>query len=222
MNFTFILLFSLIWTIVSTWGNFCSIVCGTSCSGDLKNNCNTCQTDGAWVKSGNTCVLKTNSGWNYLDSTSDLGGALTVTGATLTAFCFDFNLFGYANPATNIVVSTPGITVPYYSMKMYVGILAHDSVCSQCGAVKYVWQATTQITVQFNDPLGTIAGSSNPLVYTIGTSPATVSGKCDNSQKIKSGWYRVSKQYTYNAMNTPLTWTFSVDETNATAEWGIR
>lgn len=211
MRIAFVLLLGLLWTAASAWSNFCSVVCGTSCSGDLNTNCNTCQTDGAWNKSGNTCVVKTSSGWNYLDGTSDLGGTLTVTGATLSAFCYSFNLFGYANPATQIVVSTPGITVPYYSMKIYAGILAHNSVCSQCGSVKFVWQATTKITVQFNDPLGSIAVSNNPIVFTIGTSPSTVSGKCDNSNKIKSGWYRVAKQYTYNAMNTPLTWTFSVD-----------
>lgn len=212
MRNLFILLVLSVWmTTAASWSNFCSVMCGTSCSGDLKINCNTCQSDGAWIKSGNTCVVKTSAGWNYLDGTSDLGGTLTVTGATLSAFCYSFNLFGYANPASQIAVSTPGITVPYYSMKMYVGILAHNSVCSNCGAIKYVWQASTQIKVQFSDPLGTIAPSSNPLVYTIGTSPATVSGKCDNSQQIKSQWYRVSKQYTYNAMNTLLSWTFSVD-----------
>ena len=167
-------------------------------------------------------MVKTSAGWNYLDGTSDLSGAMTVTGATLSASCYGVSYFGYANPATQIVVSTPGITVPYYTMKMYVGILAHNSVCSQCGSVKFVWQETAKIKVQFSDPLGTIAPSSNPLLYTIGTSKAKVSGKCDLSKKIKSQWFRASSQYTYNAMNTPLTWTFSVDETNATAEWGIR
>lgn len=208
----FILLMVTVWvTDAATWGKFCSVVCGTSCSGDLNTNCDSCQSDGAWVKSGNTCVVKTSAGWNYLDGTSDLGGGLTVTGATLTAFCYSFNLFGYANPATQIVVSTPGITVPYYSMRIYVGILAHNSVCSKCGSVKFVWQETTKIKVLFNDPLGTIAPSSNPVIFTVGTSKASVSGKCDNSQIIKSQWYRVSSLYSYNAMNTPFTWTFSVD-----------
>jgi hypothetical protein len=130
--------------VATSWSNFCSVVCGNNCNGDLRTNCNNnCQTDGAWVASGNTCAVKTAANWHMFDSTPDYGGGLTVTGATLTGFCFDFNFYGYVNPADQIIVETAGMTVPYYSIRIYVGILAHNSTCSGCGGNKYIWSSTS-------------------------------------------------------------------------------
>ena len=50
-------------------------------------------------------MVKTSAGWNYLDGTSDLGGAMTVTGATLSASCYGVSYFGYANPEKQLMLS---------------------------------------------------------------------------------------------------------------------
>lgn len=145
---------ALIWTTSCKWADFCSLVCGTSCDGDLKTDCKSCHTDGAWQSSGSTCIIRTSSDWALHDTTSDLGGGLDVAGATLQDTCYDFQVYGYIFANQMIRVSTPGITVPYYSMRMYVGILALNSICWGCNP-GYYWTNTSSFSILFNDPQGT-------------------------------------------------------------------
>jgi hypothetical protein len=154
MNLKCLVFLYTIW-LANSWGNFCSVICGTSCNGDLKTNCNNCQSDGAWTPSGgNSCTVKTSANWTYLDSTPDLGGGINVAGASLLDTCYDFQLYGYINPSQQITIATAGITVPYYAMRIYFGILALDSNCNGCPN-PYSWDSTAAFSVLFNDPQAT-------------------------------------------------------------------
>ncbi len=139
---------------------FCSVVCGTRCTTNLNNACSSsCQTDGAWLSSGTTCIPKASVGWKLFDSTPDHGGTLVVTGASATTLCQDMNYYGFVFPATIISVSTPGITTPYFAMKIYVGIIAIDVNCgtggngNNCGSGSSTRiQGSTSFEISFNDP----------------------------------------------------------------------
>lgn len=157
MNYVFIVLLNIVW-LTNSFSNFCSVICGTNCNGDLTTNCNNnCQSDGAWTPSGNTCIIKASTNWVKHDSTSNLGGGLNVFGASFNNLCFDFQVYGYVNVVQNIRVSTPGITVPYFAMKIYLGILALDTLCWGCppGPFTYFWTSTTTFSILFNDPQAT-------------------------------------------------------------------
>lgn len=151
-----IVLINLFLVVISGWGNFCSTMCGNSCTGDFKNNCKSCQSDGAWINSaGNTCSVNPATNWYVHGSTGDLGGSLSVGGATLNDTCYDFLLYGYVKTDQIITVSTPGISVPYYSMKVYFGIIAFESACWGCGgggANTYNWDNSSAFLLKFNDP----------------------------------------------------------------------
>lgn len=119
---------------------FCSVLCGTRCTSNLNTGCgSSCQSDGAWVASGTTCIPRSSTGWKLFDSTPDLGGTLTVAGASASqTACSDMSYYGYVNPSVKISVSTPGITTPYFAMRIYVGIIAIDVNCysgvGNCGS----------------------------------------------------------------------------------------
>lgn len=139
---------------------FCSPVCGTRCQENIFSRCdNSCQ-DSAWIVSDKTCTPNTALGWKLYDSTPDYnGGTLTVTGAASTKTCDDMKYYGYVTAPSIISISTSGITVPYFAMKVYAGIIAIDVDCqdsgksSKCGSgPNPQMQGTTQFDMFFNDP----------------------------------------------------------------------
>lgn len=153
--------------------NFCSVICGTSCQGNLNTQCGTgltnCQTDGAWSNIGNTCVPKSN--WVYFNSTSDYMSGTLTNSATTSESCGNMNFYGLftpsptISPTTSITISANGILRPHYQVRIYVGIIAVDVDCrNSCGNDKWYWNGwTAYFLMQFTDPLNT--ETINPTVY---------------------------------------------------------
>lgn len=199
-------------------GSFCSSICGTKCNGNLNTNCaNSCQSTSLWVVSGNTCVPKNSAQWYLFDSTPDYGGTLAVSGTATTYSCSNVVVYGLANPSTTISISSAaGITVPYYQMQIYMGILAVDVSCwgggggGGCGGMPTnLWStSTTAFFTSFNDPQGTETAATNPIVNMLKSKSAT-STLCQlgSTSKYNEYWMRTSRLYsTYNITNTLLQW----------------
>lgn len=199
---------------------FCSSVCGTKCNGNLNTNCaNSCQSTALWSVSGNTCTPKNSAQWYLYASTSDYaGGTLTITGAATTYTCDDVVVYGLVNAGSTISISLPaGITVPYYQMQIYMGILAVDVSCSGgggsgggCGGLpSNLWStSTTAFFTTFNDPQVMETPATNPIVNMLKSKFAT-SRICQlgSTDKYNEYWMRTSRFYSvYNITNTPLQW----------------
>lgn len=205
-----------------TCGVFCSSICGTKCNGNLNTNCaSSCQSTSLWVVSGNTCVPKNSAQWYLFASTSDYGGTLTVSGTATTYTCSDVVVYGLVNAGATISIFLPaGITVPYYQMQIYMGILAVDVSCSGgsgggsgCGGLpSTLWStSTTAFSTLFNDPQNMETPATNPIVNMLKSKSAT-SRLCQvvSSDKYNEYWMRASRLYSvYNITNNPLRWDVS-------------
>jgi hypothetical protein len=79
--------------------------------------------------------------------------------------------YGFVYPATQITVTSAGITVPFYQMRIYVGIIAIDVDCWGCGGSQPLWTTSnsnpSSFLVTFSDPQGTETVATNPLVYRV-------------------------------------------------------
>ncbi len=185
--------------------------------------------------SGNTCAPKTSLGWKLFDSTPDYGGTLTVTGASATtASCGTMKYYGYVNPSTTISVSTPGISVPYFAMKAYVGIIAIDVNCwggggngnggGTCGSgPNPLIQTSTYFTITFNNPEG--ATITNPIsTNPISATSNTKADYCGSVNNFREYYFRYAQSYpVYSIQNQTLQWDiFCTETSNTSALWGIR
>jgi hypothetical protein len=115
--------------------SFCSPVCGSGCDGESSTNCKSrCWSDGVWKVSGNTCIPRDTSYWAYFDKTADLGGSLTIAGSSATQNCGrSYYMSSSPNGPITVSTATTGITVFYYQLKWYVGIISIDVKCNGCG-----------------------------------------------------------------------------------------
>lgn len=220
MKLFFIFIWAMLVGLAYGWGkSFCSMVCSTSCDGDTKDKCNKkCQTN--WVVSGDTCIPNANLNWQIFQQTSDLGGDLAVTGATAGSTCGSMTYFGWVTPSATITVTSNPITVGYFQMYIYAAIISLDVKCwgSDGGCTNY-WQSSTLINTQFSDPA--VTDLANPFTTAISNPPAQSSNKCFND-KFSERYNRIQKLYTYNTTGTAMTWSFSNNEPNTTAKWGLR
>jgi hypothetical protein len=190
---------------------FCSVLCGTSCSGNLNTQCGTsCQSDGAWSLVNGACVPRPT--WVYFDSTPDYNsGTLSISTAT-TSTCSSVNYYGFVDSQTSIVVSSPGITIPHYMMKIYVGIIALDVDCRSggggggisCGGggcpnpSNYWNTGSSRFNITFDDLQGTETPATNPFSYRVrsNTRTRTDCGAC----RFREYYTRAARQYsTHNS-----------------------
>ena len=158
------------------FGPFCSVICGTNCDGEFNTNCRgSCRSDGLWRGSGGTC--ETRSPWVYADSTSDYKTGTMSVSAPLNGTCNGASYFGFVTVDTPITVTSSGIQIPYYQMKIYAGIAALDMHCfpqnggtgcgSSCPSPATYWNHGTNVrfSVLFDDPQGTETPATNPFSY---------------------------------------------------------
>jgi hypothetical protein len=144
--------------------SFCSVMCAnTGCNGNAWNNCNNkCSSN--WVVSGNTCTPNAANGYYIFGTTSDLaGGTLVVNPNTINNACSPpATHYGWFYNTNNVSVSsTAGITVPFFSLTVYVGIITIDS--SGGGGGSY-WQSTTNFFLAFADGNG-FSQTNNSKLY---------------------------------------------------------
>lgn len=123
---------------------FCSVICSrTSCNDNTINGCNNqCFTN--WVPLGSTCTPNSANNFYAADKTADLGGGLVVSPTnTPTTDCSSFSAFGPFTTQTITVTSSGGITVPFFQMYAYFGIISYDA---QRSGGSY-WNSATAYTL---------------------------------------------------------------------------
>lgn len=208
--FPIFLVFTLLQTFINAAGTFCSMMCSAwGCGGYLTTQCqNKCNTN--WVPSGNTCMPSASQNWYLENTTPDLGGNLTVSGATgpSTSVCWSFNMYGTITSATQVTVTHSGVTLPFFQMIAYVGVISMDVGSGN-------WGGSTLIHLDFSD--GTISAANT----------MKLSSKNSNKDYCFAGpnenWNRMIATYTYNTTGTALTWKVYNDNTpNTSALWGFK
>jgi len=123
---------------------FCSMVCKNSgCNGNTLNDCNgNCQSN--WIVSGSTCIPNAGANWHYEDQTVDvLGGTVAVTAASGYSGCGSFSLYGPLYSTATVGFTLRPITIPYYQMIVYVGVISVDSGGSGGGSTYWPGAAIT-------------------------------------------------------------------------------
>jgi hypothetical protein len=164
---TFILLVTTILLLQHSLCNtFCSVVCGRrTCTNNniLPTGCTGCNTN--WILVGNTCQPNAASNYKYLDTTSDLGGTLTVAPiSTYSPQCNIYSLFGLVTPADTVTVSSAtGIAQPFFQMIIYFGIFSIDSG----GGSNTYWNGNTHFFLRFT------GGSASPITNSYKKTGAT-------------------------------------------------
>ena len=214
-----VLLLSTIQIARAPWGKFCSVLCGTSCSGELNTQCGqSCQSDGAWSSTNGSCITRPT--WVYFNSTPDYNsGNLSINVGT-TSTCNSVNYYGFVNTLTSITVSSNPILKPHYMMKMYVGIIALDVDCgngwssSGCGGgscpTNSYWNTNTAFfSILFDDQMATETPATNPFSYKV--TSGTRNRAC-YACRYRDYYTRASRLYVqHNSSSVGLQWTISTN-----------
>lgn len=152
----------------------CSAFCApTNCVGWTASDCNSkCNTGWGWTAQGGPCSV-TGSGFQYLDSSDDAGGMISVSPNTLSNSCP--NLTGYTGtqpygdyPAKGTLVNltlSGGTDVPHYAVDLIFDIILVDTDSNNNSRK---WTGTPNLIAKMYLSNGTIItnnfklGSPNP------------------------------------------------------------
>jgi len=108
-------------------GTFCSAVCKpNSCTGPLPTDCTNCDTN--FILSGTTCNVNPTSGWELVDTSTDLGGTMTLDlGSTDSCGMYSFS-GNFTRSDTITLTFSGGIPDPFYQIQLIYWIILVDDV----------------------------------------------------------------------------------------------
>lgn len=174
--------------------SFCDGIClKTGCNGNTQNNCNgKCMNN--WVVSGSTCTINTALQWRIVDTTGDLGGAITSNAPALsTTVCSPFSLYGALVPANTITFNVAAYNTPYFQLTAYVWVILFD--------YRSDWNSNSIMTLTF---VQAAVATINKVSYYVARTDYCKT----NAREVL---IRYAVTYNYNTTGAPFTWTLNTN-----------
>ena len=165
-----------------------------NCTDTTSSGCSACNS--YWNPVGANCVPNSTNGYYLHNKTPDLGGTLAVSSPYATNACGPYSLYGWLSNSV-LTVTSPGITVSFYQMIVYFGILTTDSRRNSIGSNNY-WNIYTSFSLDF-----VTGGSSNSYSYRGSLTYVQKEYYCYRDSRYEQ-WNKISQSYSFGTPNVSL------------------